>query len=426
MDFDRVRDYLLEQLKLTPREGIKRELDLADTKNRIVVVIGPRRAGKTYFFQELIDGKRDALYLNFEDTRLLDVKFHEIRDIVRLHTEISGSEPSRLFFDEIQNIARWEAAVRELLDKKKYKIYITGSSSKLLGTEIATQLRGRALRYLLLPFSFREFLTARGVEKTSNLTLDEQADLKNKFREYLEWGGFPEVVLEKGERERTLREYFEMILFKDIVERYKMKNIALARFIMAQIFQNFTKEISVNKLAKNVETAEKSRTTVYDYFGKVQDSVAIFFINRLSSKARIRESWPKKAYVCDNGLTKMVKFSEDIGKLMENLTFLELLRMTNERPLMEIYYWKESVGEVDFAVRYGGKIGSLIQVTYASNLKEVDRREIRSLLAASKATGCKKLIVLTWSYDGSKKIERKRILFVSLWKWLLGEKQVKL
>lgn len=422
MDFDRVRDYLLEQLQASPPGGVRRELKVADTESRIIVVIGPRRTGKTYFFQELIDGKRDALYLNFEDTRLLGVRFDELRDIIRLHTELSGNEPSRLFFDEIQNIERWESAVRELLDQKKYKIYVTGSSSRLLGTEIATQLRGRALRYILLPFSFREFLTAKGVGKRSNLTLDEQAKLKNTFREYLEWGGFPEVVLQREERERTLKEYFEMMLFKDVVERYGVKNIALARFIMAQIFQNFTKEISVNKLAKSAGETAPSRVTVYDYFGKVQDSVAIFFINRLSSKAHLRESWPKKAYVCDNGLTKIAKFSEDTGKLMENLTFLELLRATNKQPLMEIYYWKEIDGEVDFAVRRGGRVNSLIQVTYASHRKDIDRREVRALLAASKATGCKKLMVLTWGYDGSEQIEGKRIVFESLWRWLLEER----
>lgn len=418
MNNELIKDYLIEQSKQRTPVGVSRELELAENSQRAIVIIGPRRSGKTYFFHQLINGATDAVYINFEDTRLLDVKFNEIRDIIRLFIETFGYEPRRLFFDEIQNVKSWELAVRELLDTGKYQVYLTGSSSRLLGSEIATQLRGRALRYVLLPFSFREFLAAKRIEKNDKLTLDEKALLKNLFKEYLEWGGFPEVVLEQKERERILKEYFDMILFKDVVERYGIKNIALARFIMAHMIQNFAKEISVNKILTKAGSAAKSRETVYNYFDKVQDSAAFFFVNTYSLKVHLRESWPKKVYVCDNGLTKTAKFSEDIGKLMENVTFLELSRMTNKHPLMEIYFLKMQNCEVDFVLKEGNEVTRLIQVTYASKREDIDKREINSLLTGSEITKCKDLLVLTWDFKGQESNSNVNIVFKPLWEWL--------
>ncbi len=420
MQLPTVKDYIIEWIKKEPAKGINRELEVPRRKDKVISIIGPRRAGKTYYFYQLLrESKKNSLYLNFEDTRLMDITFKEIRDLTRFYTEITGNVPTNLFFDEIQNVKNWEIAIRELLDTQHYNLFVTGSSSKLLSKEIATQLRGRTFSYLLLPFSFREFLKAKNVT-TEYLTMDEAAKIRNLLRKYLEFGGFPEVVLEETEKERILKEYFEMILFKDIVERHKLKNISLARFLLFFSLQNFSKEFSINKIIKYLKSQKFGKNTLYTYIDKIQDSVVLFVLNKFSQKVYQRESWPKKIYLCDTGLTKVVRFSEDIGKLMENTVFLELLRLTNKKPLLEIYYWKNhQQAEVDFILKEGTKIQKLIQVTYASNKDEVEKREIKSLLKASEQIKCKNLLTITWNYEDTSKINNKTIKFTPLWKWLL-------
>lgn len=418
-----VRDYLIEWTKKELPEIVKRELEVERTKQRIASIIGPRRSGKTYYFFQLIrENKKESLYLNFEDTRLMDLNFREIRDLIRMFIEITGKEPKRLFFDEVQNVKNWEFALRELLDARKYEIYVTGSSSKLLSKEIATSLRGRTLSYLLLSFSFREFLIAKGKKIEKLLTKDEEAKIKSLLKEYLTFGGFPEIVLGE-EKERILREYVEMILFRDIIERYKIKNMTLARFLLFFILQNFSKEISINKITNFAKSRTKlSKNTIYSYVDKIQDSVAIFFLNRHSTKIYERESWPKKVYICDNGLTKVIRFSEDLGKLIENAVFLELLRIQNTKPLLEIFYWRDSGGkEVDFVLKEGAKIKNLLQVTYVSSKDEIEKREINALLKASEELKCRNMTIITWDYEDKLKFGNKLIKCIPLWKYLLQE-----
>jgi len=417
-----VRDYIVEWMKREIVKGVSRELEVPRRKDRVISVIGPRRAGKTYYFYQLMgEDRANSLYLNFEDTRLMDVTFKDIRDLIRIYIEVAGKAPRNIFFDEVQNVKNWELAIRELLDLQHYNMFVTGSSSKLLSREIATQLRGRTFSYLLLPFSFREFLRAKNVF-TEKMTMDEAAKIRGYLKEYLEFGGFPEVVFEEAEKERILKEYFEMILFRDIVERHKLKNISLARFLLSFLLQNFSKEISVNKVLKSLSSQRFGKNTLYSYIDKIQDSVALFVLNRFSLRVYQRESWPKKIYLCDTGLTKVVRFSEDIGKLMENCVFLELLRLTNKKPMLEIYYWKNHEGaEVDFLLKEGVEIKELIQVTYASGRDEIDEREVKSLLKASKETGCKNLRIITWNYEGIDKIDNRTIKFTPLWRWLIAE-----
>jgi predicted AAA+ superfamily ATPase len=417
-----VRDYIVEWMKREIVKGVSRELEVSRRKDRVISVIGPRRAGKTYYFYQLMgEDRANSLYLNFEDTRLMDVTFKDIRDLIRIYIEVAGKAPRNIFFDEVQNVKNWELAIRELLDLQHYNMFVTGSSSKLLSREIATQLRGRTFSYLLLPFSFREFLRAKNVF-TEKMTMDEAAKIRGYLKEYLEFGGFPEVVFEEAEKERILKEYFEMILFRDIVERHKLKNISLARFLLSFLLQNFSKEISVNKVLKSLSSQRFGKNTLYSYIDKIQDSVALFVLNRFSLRVYQRESWPKKIYLCDTGLTKVVRFSEDIGKLMENCVFLELLRLTNKKPMLEIYYWKNHEGaEVDFLLKEGVEIKELIQVTYASGRDEIDEREVKSLLKASKETGCKNLRIITWNYEGIDKIDNRTIKFTPLWRWLIAE-----
>jgi predicted AAA+ superfamily ATPase len=419
MNKELIKDYLAEFIKTPLPWFIERELKVSETERRVITIIGPRRAGKTYYLYQLMSkNKENALYLNFEDTRLMEVSFKEVRDVIRMFKEICGKEPMYLFLDEVQNLHRWEMAVRELLDTRKFRIFVTGSSSKLLSREIATSLRGRTLTYTLLPFSFSEYLKAKNIP-TQVLSKDDEALIKKELMEYLQFGGFPEVVLEK-EKEKILKEFYDLTLFKDIIERHNLRNISLAKFLLSFFAQNFSCEISVNKILNFFKSQGKKfgRNTLYDYIDKIQDTVAIFFVNRYSEKIYTRESWPKKIYLADTGISRVVRFSTDTGRLMENAVFLELLRRTNIHPLMEIYFLRVNNKEIDFVVKEGMKM-SLIQVCYEIEDLKTREREIKSLLKGSEELKCNDLQIITWDYEGEEKFNGMSIRFIPLWKWLI-------
>ncbi|RLJ04054.1 MAG: AAA family ATPase [Candidatus Aenigmatarchaeota archaeon] len=413
-----VVDYFREYEQI-PENIMPRELKVPLTSDFIISIIGPRRAGKTYFLFSLIQKLKSSIYLNFEDSRLSEASYKEIREIVRIFIEMYGKIPNYLFFDEIQNIENWEKTVREFYDLKKYRIFLTGSSSKLLSKEIATHLRGRSLSFALLPFSFKEFLNFTKTDVKKSLSKDDEAKIKNLLRKYMEFGGFPDVV-KNEEKLKILKEYSDLVLFRDFVERHKIRNLDFARMLHTFMIQNFSKEVSIRGLFDKLKINIKvGKDTVYEYVTKLEDTMFFFFLRTFSRKAHLREAWPKKIYLCDTGLTKTVRYSQDYGKLMENIVFLEILRQKNINPLLDMFYLKLPNTEVDFVIKEGTNIKRLLQVTYASGRDEMDRREVAGLIKAGKELGCKDLAVITWDYESEEKIERKTIHFVPLWKWLL-------
>ncbi len=427
METQRIRGYIEDWYGKELPLLLPRELKTAQIEGKVTCIVGPRRAGKTYYFFQLMKPVKEvSLYLDFEDSALLTVKFDEVQEIANLFTEITGKEPKYIFLDEIQNLDKWETAVRTLLDRTPYNIFVTGSSSKLLSREIATQLRGRSLTYVLLPFSFSEFLNAKNVELKNVFTQVEQARIKNYLRNYLELGGFPEVVLKEDLREKILKEYFDTIFFRDFVERHELKSLGIARSIFSFVFQNFASEISVNKIVNYLKSEGKKfgKNTIYSYVEKLQDTQAVFFVNRISGKIYVKESWPRKAYICDSGISTIFRFSEDIGKLMENAVFLELKRKQNENPLLEIYYYRDyQQREVDFVLKRGLAVEQLIQVTYASDRAGIGKREAEALLKVSSEFKCKNLTIITWDYEGKLALtvenKHKQINCIPLWKWLI-------
>ncbi len=418
MDRKEVLDYLNEYAGINPKV-ISRDLAVPMDSDFIISLIGPRRAGKTYYLFQISKELDNPVYLNFEDSRLRDITYKEIRDVIMVYTELHGKEPKSLLLDEVQVIDGWSIAARELNDLKKYKIFITGSSSKMLSAEIATQLRGRTLSYLLLPFSFKEFLRIKDMD-AKNATKDKEAMIKNALSEYMEFGGFPEVVL-GAEKQKILKEYSDLILFKDFIERHEIRNIPLARYIHESILQNFSKEVSSNAIFNKARAAgiSVSNNTVYDYLEKLNDTVMFFFLDRYSKKVHERESWPKKVYLADTGLSKAMRFSEDKGKLMENVVALELMRKRNYDPNLEIYYMKNENREVDFVIKSGAHISALIQVTAELNDENYDR-EIVPMASASERLNCNDLSIVTWDQESVEEYKGKKIRVVSLWKWLLG------
>ncbi|MEM7823639.1 MAG: ATP-binding protein, partial [Candidatus Aenigmatarchaeota archaeon] len=387
---------------------------------RAISILGPRRAGKTWYMLYLLNNfYQDSLYINFEDLAFRNVKAEDFFEILKIFIEVKGFSPKTLLLDEIQVVNDWESLVRTLIDRD-YKVFITGSSSKLLPKEIATQLRGRTIVYLLLPFSFREFLIANSFEIKEYYTFEERGKLLKLLDMYLKEGGYPEVVF-SDEKEKLLKRYFDEIFLSDFVERHKIKSFELGRFLFEFVFQNFGKEISINKIGKTIkERVSFTNKTLYDYIDKLQDTLNVFFVDKFSKSVYVRRSWPKKVYIADTGISVLVRFSQDIGKLMENCVFLELLRKTNIYPLIEIFYFKDyQQNEVDFVLKKGLNIEQLIQVTYASSKDEIDRRETKALLKASESLKCEDLLIITWDYEDELKIDNKVIKCIPLWKWLL-------
>jgi len=413
-----VIDYFKEYERI-PYNILERELKVPIESKFIISIIGPRRAGKTYFLFSLYKKMENAVYLNLEDTRLSNITFKELREIIRIFIEMYGKDSKYLLLDEIQNIEGWEKIIREFHDLEKYRIFISGSSSKLLSKEIATQLRGRALSFLLLPFNFREFLRFKKFSIERYLSKDKEAKIKNLLLKYMEYGGFPDVI-KNEEKLRILREYSDLILFRDFIERHKIKNIELARMIHNFMLQNYSKEISIRSLYGKLKTITKvGKDTVYDYVSKLEDTMFFFFLRKYSLKVHLRESWPKKIYLCDTGLTKIVRYSQDYGRLMENIVLLEFMRKKNENPLLDVFYLKFPDGEVDFVIKEGMDVKQLMQVTYASGRDEIEKREIKTLIKAGNELNCNNLLIITWDYEDEIVVENKKIKAVPLWKWLL-------
>ena len=429
IDKDTLLEFHEKMMKRIEGERIfKREVEINPVKDKALSLVGPRRAGKTYaMLYYLKRNMNRAVYINLEHPCFKNPTHRDVIEAINAVAEYEGVEPSVLLLDEVQNVSEWEKVVRGLIDVGYY-VVISGSSSKLLSKEIATQLRGRSVERIVLPLSFREYLSFKGVESKKLLSISQKVKILKLVEDYLTQGSYPEIVLNQERADETLRNYFVTILYRDFVERFRIENLEVARFLLEFCLENFSKEISGRKVANYVSSlvGRNVKNLVYDYLGKLPETLVIFLVERINRSVYARKSWPKKLYVCDLGLANVVSFSENLGKRMENTVFLELLRKTNENPLTEIYYFKKPQEyEVDFVVKEGLKVKQLIQVTYANSFDEIDRREWRALLKAYELFKAHKpeLIIITWDYEDEKEIswfnKRAKIKFIPLWKWLL-------
>jgi predicted AAA+ superfamily ATPase len=415
-----VKDYFIHEKENIQRlKIIDRELNINFAEGKATVIVGPRRAGKTFFLKSFALKQNTFFYIDFENIIFKKLSPLEIFEIISIYTETLGEKPSLLLLDEIQNLPEWQSVVRALLERN-YNLLISGSSSKLLSMEIATQLRGRSLSYLLLPFSFREFLLLKKFEMKKHLTLEEEGKIKNLLIEYMEGSSYPEVLITGNER--ILGEYYNTILYTDFVERFRLKSLEVARFVFNFFLFNFSNEFSINKIVNFLSSQgiKFGKETVYDYVEKLPETLNVFFIERYEKSAYKRKAWPRKCYICDWGLSRLLSFEKNYGKIMENIVFLEWKRKTNENPFLDITYLKLNNGEVDFVIREGLRIKQLVQVTYAHSKDELDKREIRSLLKAGELLGCKDLLIITWDYEDVFKINNSEIKCIPLWKWLLN------
>jgi predicted AAA+ superfamily ATPase len=407
--------FILQAEKYVLRESIPYIQKFLD-ENIIKVISGPRRAGKSVFCILLLKNKNFA-YLNFDDENLLKIKNYD--EIIKALYEVYP-DAKYFLFDEIQNLDKWELFVNKL-HRRNFNLIITGSNSKLLEKEISSVLTGRYISVKVLPFSFREFLKAKNFElDKEKLHLPEiKGKILNLLSEYIFSGGFPEVVVKNLDAKIYLETLFDAILLKDVVKRYKVRFVPQIYDLAIYLLSNFSSEFSFTKI-KNI-LGLKSVTTTQNYVRYLEESYLLFMLNRFSFKLKEQIKAPKKIYTVDNGfvLAKTFQLSVNIGKLMENAVFCELLRR-NFRPNLDLFYYKAKNGkEVDFVVKQGPKAEKLIQVCYNTSDPKTKEREIKALSDASDELNCKDLEIISWDYEAEEKYKGKIIKFIPLWKWLL-------
>jgi predicted AAA+ superfamily ATPase len=418
-----MRDYIVDKKEdIKGLDVFERAIDTKFSEEFANTIIGPRRAGKTFFLYSLIKKLKlrdeEFLFVNFEDDEVKSFG-KEAKKCIQIHTEIYGREPKYLFFDEVQNLDGWQSFLYSLIEKKKYCVFASGSSSKLLSREISTQLRGRGLNVIVFPFSFKEFLRVKNFKIKNVYPITEKAVIKNYLNEYLKFGGFPQVALKKIDAKIFFREYTNVVLYKDLIERYNIASPDVARLLIYSVVQSYTKEFSINNIYKQLkEKAKVSNKTIYQYFSYLEEVFFSFSLRKFNFSYKKSFLSIPKVYINDAGLVSGLGFRTEIGKLMENVVFLELKKLELNN-VYDLFYWKDyQQREVDFVLSRRAKPEKLIQVTYASNRDEIEKREVSSLLKASEQLGCRDLIVITWDYEGEEEIEKKKIKFIPLWKWL--------
>ena len=392
---------------------------------KINSIIGPRRAGKTFFIYQKINqlkskNKDRIIYINFEDERLFPIKKEELDLILEAYYELYPENKGMklyVFFDEIQEAPLWELFVRRLYDQEDVEICITGSSSKLLSREIATQLRGRTLTYFIYPLSFKEFLRAKGVTLERHFEYKSlRYQLKKLLQEYIEFGGFPEIVdKDQALKTKILQEYFDLIFYKDMVERYKIRNFGVVKEMLLYLVNTTSFYFSTNKYYNLLKSQGKkiSKNTLFTYLSCITDINFMFLVPKYG-KLKEQLANPKKVYVIDTGLVNAIAFkvSKDTGKLYENIVFIELKRRGKE-----IYYWKNK-HECDFLIKEGEKIKEVIQVCFELT-EENKEREINGINEAMEEFKLKEGLMITGDFEGVEVVKGKNLVYKSLWKWLL-------
>ena len=411
-------------------ELVTRNKEFSEVRGKADVVIGMRRAGKTWFcyqkIKELIASgikKEKILYLNFEDDRLLEFAvnhFQEILDVYFGKYPEHRSDRCFFFFDEIQRIDQWELFIRRLLDTENLQIFITGSSSKLLGSEIATSLRGRSLAVEIFPFSFEEFLKFHMLFQDLPKTFgaNTASVLRKAAKDYLEVGGFPEVQnLERNLRIEVLQGYIDSVLLKDIIERHKVSNVLVLKHLVRHVMNSAGGQFSVNKFFNTMQSMaiKSTKNSLYEYLDHLTDAFLFYKVPIHSRSEKSRLINPAKIYTIDTGLLNAMSFrnSYNYGRLLETMVFMHLRRGGHD---VEYVTTKDGY-EADFLARHriSGET-QLIQVCWEMSDKKTFERELRGLKSAMDDLSLSTGTIVTW--DDETVIDNK-IKVIPVWKWLL-------
>lgn len=376
----------------------------------IKAIIGPRRAGKTTLGLLLLKNE-PFYYVNFDDEILSTLKQDDCGTLLEILNELFGKRPY-FFLDEIQNIPAWELFVNRL-HRIGYNILLSGSNSKLLSKELSSHLGGRTITLETFPFSFTEFLTTKHIHAV-NETDEGIGIIKKQLQDYIEWGGYPEILLEMTHtelRKNYLTELVNTVIFRDITQRFKIKYVSELVALANVLFNQFSSRSSLTKISKELRIGVH---TIQKYITYCEEAYLIISSKKFSYKPREMESSFKKYYCIDTGLLNVKKttLTPDFGKLLENAVAIELKR----RGIDLYYYMVDNKYEVDFVIRDSNRIKEVIQVVNDEN--EIPKRELCTGLLACKKLYCNQLTIITWNTEERREEDDITINMIPLWKWL--------
>ena len=429
---DTLQSIILDFQEADLETGVPRHLLVEPVPGKATVCIGVRRSGKsTYLFQiiqRLLDdgiARQNILYLNFFDDRLHTLRKAGIGLITEayysLYPEKKQTETVYCFFDEIQAVDGWEPFIDRLMRTEKCQVYLTGSSSRMLSKEIATQMRGRALVWEIFPFSFREFLDYKGIDSGAPLSTKRRLIVQKAFAEFWDTGGFPEVVgLDRRLRIKIHQEYFRTVLFRDLVERHDVAHPRAVTDLAHRLIDNTASLYSVNSLTGYLKSLghKAPKSAVSDYLAWFEDAYFLFTVRIFDASLARSRTNPKKIYCVDHALVTSVSSGILInsGHLLENLVYNALRRVSPE-----IYYCKTKSGlEVDFIVQMPDHSRLPVQVCESLQDTNTRKREINALSAAMAELGLKSGTIVTRNEEEEIETNGGKIVIVPVWRFLLN------
>jgi predicted AAA+ superfamily ATPase len=406
------RIILENQAHIKNIELIQRDFEILDTEH-ITVLTGIRRSGKTHILYSIAQKypHEDILFLDLEDERLLGLNTLSNYDIIidSYHSIFPNKKPV-LFFDEIQNLDNWHLYMKRL-HVQGYKIYITGSNANLISREIATYLKGRSLETTIFPFSFEEFLLLKNIVFSKSEWVTKNAQLLFYFEEFMQFGGFPEVIKVLPEHKRTVAQnLYNLLFYKDVVNKYD-KNDYLLKLIVNKIAENITKEYAISNLARKIiPMYQASIPTIIDYFNILPEPYLTSNIYQYRTSFVVRQS-KRKTYLTDNSFIFLNRITTDKSRLFENMVFNFL-----QRKYKEIYYYKTNNSlEVDFYVN-GFDRQILIQVSISIQDLETKEREIKSLTKAMEELNIAQGYIYTYNENEIVEVKAGTIQVIPFWK----------
>ena len=413
-----------------PEDVRPRDVDYLEKRNSATVVTGMRRTGKTYATYQRMRALVDSgipleriVHVNFDDDRLKGLKLEHLRLVGDVHAEMfpdAAKERCWYFLDELQDIKGWELYARRLLDSHKVQLCLTGSSSKMLSGEIATQMRGRSIDVEVFPLSFAEFIRFNSLAKTvpsAPYSARAAGALRHAMKRYLDEGGFPDVQGDDYRiRVRTLQGYVDAVLYRDVIERHEVPSVQALRYTLEYIKSNFAHKISTRAISGTLKALgiSDNREYISDYLDWLEQAYLIYRVPVRTDSLSVRRMNPDKFYLVDTGLARAVtpKSDESRGWLLENLVFLSLRRGDNK-----IEYFNTKKGEeIDFLVTDNvTKKQRLVQVAWEMSSPDTEARELSAIKAARSEIKVDDCTVVTWDDER----EADGVKVVPAWKWCL-------
>ena len=381
------RDELLSRQYLTRRSN--HDEDMLLNSHLIKLITGPRRVGKSTQALLMLRNKNFA-YLNFDSQQLLDA--WDANLVMRMLDDVYPGY-DYLLLDEVQNLEGWDLWVSELYRIGK-NLVITGSNAKMLSSEMATVLTGKYLQVEMLPFSLEEFFDWNKLE-LHNLKPEQDAECKVLTDDYMRNGGYPEVVASRQLVRSYLDTLFDSIVWKDVAKRHNVRNITDLNNLAMYLVSNFCNPLSANELSE--ELGFSSVNTTKKFMDYLHEPYLFYYLSRYNNKLKLMKKAPRKVYVVDNGFVaaKAFSLSENLGRLLENQVFIELIRQGYDTEKTMFYYRSRNDKEVDFVLRKETRVERLVQVCYDLSSPKTEKREVDSIVECAGELKCSNLTIVT-------------------------------